>query len=201
MKQEEGKQMMHRGHYKRLLVMVVLSFISMYVLMYSMVDRLSNVLPNINQFYVAGVMAMPMVIIEILLMGNMYRNKKLNAAIIGICSIGLVVFFLCIRRQAAVSDRQFLRSMIPHHAGAILMCKGAKLKDPEIRKLCESIRTGQQQEIEQMKAKLKELGKWKDISFVILIGIPVSFPRCLVYPRCPTVNIPAGRSGYGLQKG
>lgn len=155
--QDEENHRMHTGQYKRLLIMVVLSFISMYVLMYSMVDRLNNVLPNINQFYMAGVMTMPMVIIELLLMNSMYRNKKTNAAIIGICSIALIVFFLCIRRQTAVSDRQFVRSMIPHHAGAILMCNGANLKDPELRKLCASIRSGQQQEIDQMKAKLKEL--------------------------------------------
>jgi hypothetical protein len=38
-------------HYVRLLAMAVLSFISMYVLMYAMVDRIENVYPNFNQFY------------------------------------------------------------------------------------------------------------------------------------------------------
>jgi uncharacterized protein (DUF305 family) len=47
--------------------------------------------------------------------------------------------------------------MIPHHSGAILMCQQADIHDPEIKKLCESIVVGQQQEIEQMKAKLKEI--------------------------------------------
>ena len=40
------------------------------------------------------------------------------------------------RTQAAVGDRQFLRSMIPHHSGAVLMCQQASLSDPEIRALC-----------------------------------------------------------------
>lgn len=44
--------------------------------------------------------------------------------------------------------------MIPHHAGAILMCEEARLQNPEIRKLCESIISGQQAEIAQMKALL-----------------------------------------------
>ena len=56
-----------------------------------------------------------------------------------------------------MSDKQFLKSMIPHHAGAILMCNEANIKDPEIKKLCEEIRLSQQREIEQMKAKLAEL--------------------------------------------
>jgi uncharacterized protein (DUF305 family) len=49
--------------------------------------------------------------------------------------------------------------MIPHHAGAILMCEGANITDPEIKELCKTIRSGQQQEIDQMKAKLKQLEK------------------------------------------
>jgi len=49
-----------------------------------------------------------------------------------------------------------LRSMIPHHAGAILMCEQAPIRDAEIRKLCETIISGQQAEIDQMKRKLAE---------------------------------------------
>jgi hypothetical protein len=40
--------------------------------MYSMADPISNVYPNINQFYMAGLMTMPMIIIEVLLMRSMY---------------------------------------------------------------------------------------------------------------------------------
>ena len=40
--------------------MAVLSFISMYILMYAMADSFANVIPNINQFYMAGLMTMPM---------------------------------------------------------------------------------------------------------------------------------------------
>ena len=55
--------------------------------------------------------------------------------------------------------RHFLRSMIPHHAGAILMCEQAPIQDAEIRQLCQTIISSQQQEIDQMKAKLAELGQ------------------------------------------
>lgn len=146
-----------RKHYQKLILMAVLSFIAMYVLMYSMVNTFSNVFSNINQFYMAGLMASPMVIIEIVVMSAMYMNKRLNAIIIGISIIALIAFFAGIRKQAAVSDKQFLKSMIPHHAGAILMCEEANIKDPDIKKLCETIRLSQEQEIAQMKAKLKEL--------------------------------------------
>jgi hypothetical protein len=69
-------------HYRRLVVMTVLSFAAMYVLMYAMVDRLGNVFNNINQVYMAGLMAAAMVVIELAVMGAMYQSRKLNAAII-----------------------------------------------------------------------------------------------------------------------
>jgi len=59
------------------------------------------------------------------------------------------------RTQAAVGDKGFLRSMIPHHSGAILMCEQAKLTDPEIVALCTGIVRSQAQEIAQMEAILK----------------------------------------------
>lgn len=158
-------QQPHQGHnhhgspYFKLLLMLVLSFISMYILMYAMVNKLGNVFPNINQFYMASLMTMPMIIIELALMGKMYKNKKANIALISLSSIALISFFLLIQFQVAVSDRQFLKGMIPHHAAAILMSEQSKTKDPEIKQLQQEIISSQQREIEIMKAKLKELEK------------------------------------------
>ena len=64
---------------------------------------------------------------------------------------------LSIRDQTAISDRQFIRSMIPHHAGALLMCDEAPISDPELVELCKSIKESQQREIDQMKAILQRL--------------------------------------------
>ena len=157
--QNQKNYTMHSNHYRKLIVMAVLSFIAMYILMYSMVNTFSNVFLNVNQFYMAGLMATPMVIIEIALMSSMYMNKKLNALIIGISIILLIAFFFFIRQQAGVSDKQFLKSMIPHHSIAILMCEKANIKDPQIKELCKRIRSSQQREIDEMKAKLEELKK------------------------------------------
>ena len=154
---KDGKKVDEREHYKKLMVMVVLSFMSMYMLMYAMVNTFANVIPNVNQFYMAGLMTIPMIFIEMALMGSMYMDKKLNTIIIGVSSILLIAFFVFIRQQSAVSDKQFLKSMIPHHASAILMCEKANLQDPEIKDLCQSIISGQQAEIDQMKAKLQEV--------------------------------------------
>ena len=156
---EEHSKELSLTMYKKLAIMIVLSFIAMYILMYSMVDVFANVIPNINQFYMAGLMTMPMLIIELLVMGSMYGNKKLNISLVVTGFIALILFFAGIRQQAAVGDKEFLKSMIPHHAAAILMGKESSVTDPEIKELIKNIITSQQAEIEQMKAKLKELDK------------------------------------------
>jgi uncharacterized protein (DUF305 family) len=146
-----------RTHYRRLVLMMVLSLLSMYALMYAMVNEFANVYMNVNQFYMAGLMAAPMGLIELALMGGMYRDRKLNTMVAAGSLIALVVFWVLIRQQTAVSERQFLRSMIPHHAGAILMCQEASIQDSEIKELCGNIVSSQQSEIDQMKAKLRAL--------------------------------------------
>ena len=144
-----------RGPYLRLAAMTALSFLAMYALMYAMVDRMGNVLPNLNQAYMAGLMTAFMVIIELALMRSMYPSGRRNAAI-ALASVGaLAACWLLIREQSGIGDEQFLRSMIPHHAGAILMCQEASLRDPEIEQLCRSILSSQQREIDLMKAKLE----------------------------------------------
>ena len=125
---------MKSKQYRGLLAMSLLSFGAMYVLMYSMVDEFGNVYSNVNQLYMAALMATPMVMIELVVKREMYV-------------------------QLGVSDKQFLRSMIPLHPGAILMCERASLKDPELTKLCEAIVSSQRSEIAQMGTKLAALNK------------------------------------------
>jgi len=154
---QEQHSGMNKKHYQKLIIMAVLSFIAMYVLMYSMVDVVSNAIPNVNQFYMAGLMTMPMVIIELAVMGGMYMKKKLNVIIFAVSFILFIGFFLCIRYQVGVSEKQFLKGMIPHHAAAILMAEKVDKSDPVIKKLTDDIITSQSAEIELMKAKLKEM--------------------------------------------
>jgi uncharacterized protein (DUF305 family) len=145
---------MHAKHYLHLAIMAGLSFIAMYILMYSMVDQFANVYNNVNQFYMAGLMTAPMVLIELAVMREMYKSPKANIAVIAVSLIALVGFFFAIRQQTAVGDAQFLRSMISHHAGAVLMCNEAPITRPEIKKICQTIISSQKQEIDQMKKLL-----------------------------------------------
>lgn len=148
---------MHENHYPRLLIMAVLSFIAMYILMYAMVNTIGDVFNNFNQVYMAGLMTAPMVLIELMVMSAMYPDKRRNALIIVVSILVLLGFFLFIRGQTGISDKQFLRSMIPHHSSAILMCEQASIQDQEIKELCGNIISSQQSEIDQMEGILQRL--------------------------------------------
>jgi uncharacterized protein (DUF305 family) len=145
---------MHTKHYLNLLAMAVLMFIIMFALMYAMVDRFANVYPNLNQVYMAGLMTAPMVLLELAMMRSMYQDRNVNIAIIAVSVAAFALFWFGIRQQLAVGDAEFLKSMIPHHAGAILMCQEAPIENTELQQLCRSIITDQQKEIDQMKALL-----------------------------------------------
>jgi hypothetical protein len=141
--------------YKLLLIMAVVHFLAMYVLMYAMVNNFSNVFSNLNQVYMAGLMTSSMILLELIFMRKMYINKKLNVLLAVTGIIVILLFFFFVREQTALSDEQFLKSMIPHHAGAILMCEKASITNPDIKELCKNITASQQSEIEQMKSILE----------------------------------------------
>jgi uncharacterized protein (DUF305 family) len=154
-----GWMFMKQHHYRGLLIMAALSFASMYALMYAMVDVFDNVHNSLNQVYMAGLMTAPMIAIELVVMRDMYQDRRRNLLILGGAIVAGVACIASIRWQTGIDDRQFLRSMIPHHAGAILMCDQAPIQDPELRELCGDIIKGQQAEIDQMKAKLRQLNE------------------------------------------
>lgn len=148
-----------RRMYVRLLAMAFLSFVAMYVLMYAMVDTAGNVVHNLNQVYMAGLMTAPMVLIELALMRAMYRDRRLTAVAAVASVVLFVACFVATRQQALIGDEQFLRSMIPHHAGAILMCGESAISDEQIEALCSRIIESQQAEIDEMRAIMARLGE------------------------------------------
>jgi uncharacterized protein (DUF305 family) len=139
-------------HYTMFAVNMVLSLAVMYLAMFSMIDGWHDFRNNLNTFYMALTMVAPMGVIMLATMRGMYRSRGLNAVL----HAGLAaVFALALagtRTQALVDDRQFIASMIPHHSGAILMCREAPLTDPELLELCRQIAQAQRKEIEQMQA-------------------------------------------------
>jgi len=149
-----------RHHYVMLAINLALSLAVMYFAMFTMIFSWGEFVQNINFFYMALVMWAPMAIIMLLTMKSMYMNAKLNLALYVTFAAVFVLSLIGIRAQGLVGDRQFVQSMIPHHSGALLMCKEASLKDPELRALCygpDGIIESQRREIKQMRAILERL--------------------------------------------
>jgi uncharacterized protein (DUF305 family) len=124
--------------------------------MYAMVDELPNVYNNFNQAYMAALMAAPMLIIELLLMRSMYPDRRRNILLVVVGLVVLAGAWMLIRQQTAITDRQFLRSMIPHHSGAVLMCEQASISDQRVQALCGRIVENQLAEIAEMEALLAQ---------------------------------------------
>ena len=144
---ERGK---HSRPYLLFWIMRALSFVVMYAAMFTMIDGWGDFRNNLNMFYMTVTMWAPMGIVMLLAMRGMYPNKKINVAILVVLAVLTVGSFGATRAQALIDDPQFIDSMIPHHSGAILMCREANLTDPELVALCEEISAGQRSEIEQM---------------------------------------------------
>jgi uncharacterized protein (DUF305 family) len=133
-----------------------LSLLVMYVAMFAMIWTWGEFIQNVNFFYMALVMWAPMGAIMLATMGGMYRNRKLNAALYVAFAAIFVLSLVGIRQQSLVGDDQFLRSMIPHHSGAILMCSEADISDARIADLCSRISASQEAEITEMEAILRD---------------------------------------------
>lgn len=140
--------------YKKLAIVVSINTVWMFLLMYVMIWEWGHFQLNINSLYMAVVMVAPMVLTMLFVMRSMYENKRLNVALYVGFAVLFVLSFMGIRTQTPVGDDQFLRSMIPHHSGAILMCEESDISDPEVAALCEEIVKTQKEEIAQMEALL-----------------------------------------------
>ncbi|MFY1650956.1 DUF305 domain-containing protein [Solwaraspora sp. WMMB762] len=146
--------MMNRS-YLRLGVALTLSFVVMLLLTYSMIWTIDDFYLNLSNTYMALMMVAPMGVIMLGVMWMMFGNRTLNV----ILAVGFVVLFGVAfyfgRQESFIGDEQFLKSMIPHHSRAILVCERSDITDPEIIELCGQIVETQQEEINQMKQILQ----------------------------------------------
>ncbi|WP_229638900.1 DUF305 domain-containing protein [Waterburya agarophytonicola] len=146
--------------YITLFISLVISYVVMFAIMFSRVNEWSNLFISLNQVYMTGLMISTMLIIMLLTMGSMFANKTLNLVLLASGVALILMFWTLVRNQVGVGNQQFLRSMIPHHAAAILVCQQSSLTNPRIEELCVEIVKTQKEEI----AIMKELMETPDLS-------------------------------------
>ncbi|MGE0774764.1 MAG: DUF305 domain-containing protein [Sphingomonadaceae bacterium] len=148
---------MMKNAYASLALQTLVSGVIMYLVMFVMIDGLDSFFNNLNMLYMTLMMVAPMVVLMILAMKHMFGSRTANLTIIALSLIAFLGSFVLIRTQTTIGDRAFLRSMIPHHSGAILMCREADLRDGQVKRLCDQIIESQRREIDEMKAILDRI--------------------------------------------
>ena len=147
----------NNGPYLKLGLELVADFALMFFIMYAMIATLDHFYFNIGNVYMTLMMVAPMALLMLVFMRDMFQSAPRNLLVIGLAVLFFAVGWFGMRTQLGVDDAQLVRSMIPHHSGAILMCREAKLSDPEIKKLCDDIIQAQEKEIGQMRRALERL--------------------------------------------
>jgi uncharacterized protein (DUF305 family) len=155
---QDNSQHRMGSSYKELTVELAIDFVIMHFVMYTMIASFEHLYLNINNVYMTLMMVAPMAVVMLVAMRSMFPSRRVNLAIVAAAGVVFVASYFAMRTQAAVGDEQFLRSMIPHHSGAVLMCEQSAITDPEIKALCQQIVRSQKEEIAQMQAMLKRHG-------------------------------------------
>ncbi|MFS4446501.1 DUF305 domain-containing protein [Maribacter sp. 2307UL18-2] len=143
--------------YKKFALMMVVSFIIMYAVMFLNADVLDHVMLSNTRTYMTLLMIAPMAISMLLFMWNMYKDKRTNYIILGVSMAVFIATLTMLRNQTLIADVQWMKAMIPHHSSAIMVSQKAHLKDAEAKKLAEDIIEAQKKEIAQMKKMIERL--------------------------------------------
>lgn len=146
---------MQKKNYKKLGLTLLISFCIMYGVMFLNVDSVDHIYFSITRTYMSLLMVTPMALLMLIMMPDMYMNKKTNRMILVSAATVFIGSLICLRTQTFVSDAQYMKAMIPHHSSAILTSKHGNIKDPRVKALSESIIASQEKEIADMKEMLK----------------------------------------------
>jgi len=143
--------------YTRFAAMIVTSTVVMFALMHLNTYALEHVTYSQTRTWMALMMGAVMAMIMMGFMASMYRNQRLNAAIIAGSVVVFAFSLWLVRSQETVSDVSYMKAMIPHHSIAIMTSERAHIRDPRVRELADEIIEAQLREISEMKALIAEL--------------------------------------------
>lgn len=143
--------------YTRFWLMVAVSTVVMFGLMYLNSYALSHVDFSQTRMWMALLMGAVMGLIMIGLMWRLYPDRRTNWGIV----IGAIVIFAgslwLVRSQETVGDVAYMKAMIPHHSIAIMTSERAHIRDPRVRLLADRIIDAQVREIAEMKRQIARL--------------------------------------------
>ena len=140
-----------------MVIMFIGSFIIQYYLMSPiMVSNRIYITNNIGKAYIATIMGLFMVLLEVMMHDHQYHVFSTNFYIILAALLALFVYLY--RKQVAINDRQYLEGMIEHHSMALLTSEQIlnKTDNYDVAKLAKNIIQQQEDEIREMRELLKK---------------------------------------------
>ena len=143
--------------YLRFAVMIVVSTVLMFGLMYLNTFALPHVRFSETRLYMALLMGAVMAIVMLLFMWKMYPKRSLNLAILGVSAAVFAGSLWLVRSQETIGDVAYMKAMIPHHSIAIMTSERARIRDPRVRRLADGIAATQVREIGEMDALIADL--------------------------------------------
>ena len=143
--------------YSRFFLMIAVSTVLMFGLMYLNTYLISHIFWSETRAYMAIVMGAVMAFVMLAFMLGMYKNRTLNIAIFAGSIIVFTGALWLVRSQVTVQDRAYMRAMIPHHSIAIMTSSRAEITDPRVRTLADDIIYAQDKEIAEVKNMLVEI--------------------------------------------
>ncbi len=133
-----------KNHYIVMFFIMILSGLLSTMNMWA--NSIQDVYLSVNDMYMIFLMTGWM----FLFMGIYYNN--LTVFLFGASLVLLNLYG--IRTQLFVTEKQFLRGMIPHHSMAVLMSRKLQQKPNSISDFVQSIITTQEKEIQFMKSRI-----------------------------------------------
>jgi len=145
------------NRYAHFALMVAVSTVVMFGLMYLNTYALGHVFFSETRAFMAVVMGAAMGLLMLGFMRRMYSNRRVNLLVVLAAAAAFAVALWLVRSQATVHDVAWMKAMIPHHSIAILTSERAALSDPRVRDLADRIIEAQRREIDEMKTLTREL--------------------------------------------
>ena len=145
--------------YLRFGAMIATSMVVMYGVMYVNTFEPAHVRWSETRLFMTLLMGSTMAIIMLGFMWGMYKNRRVNMAIVAasVALFGLGTWL--VRSQTTGQATSYMRAMIPHHSIAILTSERSEIEDVRVCELAVEIIKAQRREIAEMEWLIEDINQ------------------------------------------
>lgn len=149
----------HGASYLRFGAMILTSMALMYGVTYLNTFQLDHVRWSEMRGFMTLLMGSTMAVVMLLFMLGMYKDWKVNVAILAGAMVLFGLGLFLVRSETTVQDRSYMSAMIPHHSIAILTSERSELQDVRVCELAVEIIEAQRREIAEMDWLISDIGE------------------------------------------